>query len=261
MKGCRRFLSVALLLIVLTLFFLSGCSTLTEGAFDPYTVPVFSTVPNDLYAQAEQIQSKLDMSGNGSFRISDNGAITYCRAESSERAPIQMTDDEALRQATAYLNELGLLPKDEYRTVISRVNQTEMDLAEGKDSSPETVWIDVFFYRVFNGVDVISDQEDGILLSFDAQGICSLRYFWRSVETTRISKDAKPISAEDAHQVYLDQWDSRHGSCCEPHENPEIFRAYVQINGVSRPCWVIAEDNMYTNAWCIDMFTGEILFG
>lgn len=257
----RRFLPVLMLLAILAVSLFSGCNTRTEGEFDPYTVPIFSTVGSDIKTNSEQIKSKLDMAGNSSFRIDDNGAITYYRSESDEQIPIQMTDDEALRQATEYLNELGLLPKDEYRAYVSKVNRSGVDLTGGNVSTSETIWIDVFFYRVYNGVDVISDQEDGIILSFDAQGIRSLRYFWRAIETSKISADTKPISAEDAHHIYLDQWDSRHGTCCEPYESPEIFSAYIQINGTSRPCWVIAEDKMYTNAWFIDMFTGEVFGG
>lgn len=256
----KKLLSVVMLLAVFTLFLLNGCAA-KEDTFDPYTVPSFSIVSNDLLEKSAQIENKLDMSGNSSFHVSDNGVITYYRSESGEQVPIQMTDDDAVRQATAYLNELGLLPNDAYRTYVSRVIRSQIDPAEGKTSQPETIWIDVFFYRVFNGVDVISDQEDGIILSFDKQGLRSLRYLWRNIETTKLTKGAKPISAEDAHHIYLNQWDSRHGTCCEPYANFEIFSAYIQVNGVSRPCWVIAEDKMYTNAWFVDMLTGEVLLG
>ena len=256
----RRFLAVLIILAVLTLPVFSGCSS-TNATFDPYEVPVFSIKPSDLHARSEQIESKLDMSGNSYLRISDIGALSYSRVDDGGFYPIQMTDEEALRQAQEYLNELELLPNDAYRTYVSRVNRSAMDLTGGGESQSETVIIDVFFYRVFNGVDVLSDEEDGILLSFDAKGIRNLSYLWRDIEISRISKDAKPISSEDAYQIYLDQWDIRHGTCCEPCDNPEILSAYVQFNGVSRPCWVIAENNMYTNAWPIDMFTGEILQG
>jgi len=255
----RRFVANLIILAVFTLFMFSGCATTTD-TFDPYVVPVFSTESHDLHARSEQIRSKLDVSGNGFFRISDIGALSYSRADSGNYFPIQITDEEAIRQAQNYLSELGLLPKDAYRTEVSRVNRSELDLT-GDASASETLYINVCFYWVFNGVDVMSDQEDGILLSFDAQGIRSLQYFWRTIETTTLSKDATPISSEDAHRIFLEQWDSRHGTCCEPHQNPEIFRAYAQFDGVSRPCWVIAEDKQYTNAWFIDMFTGEVLYG
>lgn len=233
----------------------------SSGIFDPYKVPVFSTKPSNLHDRSEQIKSKLDMSGNSYLRINDIGALSYSRIDDGGFYPIKMTDEEALRQAQEYLNELGLLPNDAYRTYVSRVNRSAMDLTGGEESQSETVIVDVFFYRVVNGVDVLSDEEDGILLSFDTKGIRNLSYLWRDIEISRISKDAKPISSEDAYQIYLDQWDSLHGTCCEPCDNPEILCAYVHYNGVSRPCWVIAENKMYTNAWSIDMFTGEILHG
>lgn len=256
MNCCRKLL-VVLILVVLVF---SGCAS-AEATFDPYEVPVFSTKPGNLLARSEQIESKLDVSGNSYLKISDIGALSYSRIDDGGFYPIQMTDDEALRQAQKYLKELGLLPKDAYRTYVSRVNRSAMDLTGGGESQSETVMIDVFFYRVFNGVDVLSDQEDGILLSFDAKGVRSLRYLWRDMDISGISKEEKPITSEEAYQIYLTQWDTRHGSCCEPCANPEILRGYVHIDGVSRPCWVIAENKMYTNAWCIDMFTGEILQG
>ena len=227
-------------------------------AFDPYTVPVFSTEVGNVQTQVENIKHKL--SASGSFRIDDKGAISYDRFETGEQLPIQMTDEEATRQATTYLNKLGLLPTDQYRTVVSRVTRSAINLNGEENLPPETVSINVTFYRVFNGIDVISDQEDGILLSFDAQGLCSLQYFWRSVEASEIPEEATPISAEYAYQIYQVQWDTRHGTCCDPSENPEIFNAYLHLNGVTRPCWVIAEDNPYINAWFIDMLTGEILY-
>ena len=227
-------------------------------AFDPYTVPVFSTEVGNVQTQVENIKHKL--SASGSFRIDDKGAISYDRFETGEQLPIQMTDEEATRQATTYLNKLGLLPTDQYRTVVSRVTRSAINLNGEENLPPETVSINVTFYRVFNGIDVISDQEDGILLSFDAQGLSSLQYFWRSVEASEIPEEATPISAEYAYQIYQVQWDTRHGTCCDPSENPEIFNAYLHLNGVTRPCWVIAEENPYINAWFIDMLTGEILY-
>lgn len=256
----RRFLTVLIILSAVVLSMLSGCAA-TNTTFDPYEVPTFVAVSDDFHDRSEQVESKLDPSGDGFFRMNDIGQIDYSRLDSGEDFPIQMTDEEALRQAQEYLNELGLLPKDAYRTYVSRVNRLAMDLTGGAEAKPETVEIHVFFYRVFNGADVLSDEEDGILLSFDAQGICALRYLWRSIETSKISEDAKPISSEAAYHIYLDQWEIKHGTCCEPYENPEIFRAYVQFDGVSRPCWVIAEDIKYTNSWFVDMFTGEVLDG
>lgn len=231
-----------------------------EGEFDPYIVPFFTTASSDLQANSEQIKGKLDMSGNSSFCISDNGAITYYRYEDNEQVPMQMTDDEASSLAIEYLNELGLLPDDDYRTYVKRVFRYLRDPATGEPTQEVTIWIDVFIYRVFNGVDVVSDHDDGILLSFDAQGIFSLEYLWRNIETTKLAEDSQPISSGDAYQIYLDQWDSIHGVCCEPCENPEMFKAYIQINDESRPCWVIAENKMYTGAWFIDMLTGEVLY-
>ena len=256
----RRFLTVLIILSAIVLSMLSGCAS-TNTTFDPYEVPTFVAVSDDFHDRSEQVKSKLDPSGDGFFRMNDIGQIDYSRLDSGEDFPIQMTDEEALRQAQEYLNELGLLPKDAYRTYVSRVNRFVMDLTGGAEAKPETVEIHVFFYWVFNGADVLSDEEDGIILSFDAQGICALRYLWRSIETSKISEDAKPISSEDAYHIYLDQWEIKHGTCCEPYENPEIFRAYVQFDGVSRPCWVIAEDIKYTNSWFVDMFTGEVLDG
>lgn len=57
-----------------------------------------------------------------------------------------------------------------------------MDLTGGQIHEPETIEYVVSFYRTYNGIDILSDQEDGILVSFDANGLTELRYLWRDVE-------------------------------------------------------------------------------
>lgn len=228
---------------------------------DPYIIPVFTTSSIDIHARSEQIKAKLDTTGSYSFRISDIGALTYYRGESeSDITPIQISDEEAVRKAQEYLKELGLLPESAYRTAVSRVSRGAVNPNDGSEATPETISVDVRFYRIFNGVDVITDQEDGILISFDAQGICALRYLWRNIELQTIVQKTETISSDEAHRIYMEQWDDRHGACCDPCENPEIFQAYAQFNGVSRLCWVVAENTMYLNAWCIDAFTGEVVY-
>ena len=257
----RRIFTLLIILSVLTLSIFTGCST-SDNTSESYEIPVFSTGPSNLSSRTEEIKSKLDMSEENSFRISEIGFLSYYRFEANANtSPMKMSDEEAIHQAEEYLNDLGLLPTDAYRTSVSRTSFTEIDPVNGAESSPITTSIDVFFYRVFNDLDVVSDQDDGIILSFDANGIDRLEYFWRPIETGKITEAGKPISADDAYQVYLDQWDTRHGTCCEPCNDPVIRKVYAQFNGVTRPCWVVAEDEKNLNAWYIDMFTSEVLYG
>ena len=231
------------------------------GDFDPYRIPVFVSSSGDLNQYLTRLESKLYVSDKSNLQLRDTGMLVYYRGSEDYKDPMLITDKEAVSKAETYLKELGLLPDDTYHTRVAFTNSTVVDINGGGGETSETVRVTVFFCRVFNGVDVMSDQEDGIVLSFDAQGIISLRYLWRNIETKELPKTAKPITAEQARQVYMDQWDVLHGTCCEPLENPVIFNAYGQFDGVSRPCWVVAEDAAYTNAWYIDAFSGEVLYG
>ena len=233
--------------------------TQTEG-FDPYKVPVFLSDPSDLLERADEIKSKLDMFSAQNFGINDIGEITYYRVTREGQDLMQITEEEAVSRAEAYLKELGLLPKDAYHTRVTLINKTMLDLNGEGGKVSGTEWARVHFYRVFNGTDVVSDQNDGISLSFDAQGILALQYLWRDMESRKLPKTDKPISAEEACQSYIDQMYSLHDDHFEPEEDPLVFQVYAMIDGVMRPCWVISEDEKYINPCYIDMFTGEVLY-
>ena len=89
----------------------------------------------------------------------------------------------------------------------------------------------------------------------------NLQYLWRDLEIQEAASVKNPLSAEDAHRIYLDNWDTLHGDCCEPNMEPVIKQAYFQKAAIMHPAWVISDNDEYLNAIYIDMLTGEILYG
>lgn len=227
--------------------------------FDPYVIPVFSSVPDDLQQKSEEIKSKLDMDNGSVFQITDSNGIMYHRGTDIGQIPMTITEEEAVIKAEAYLKELGLLPKGAYRTRVGLINRTAMVLDGESAHTTEVIEAKVFFYQVFNGTDVVSDRNDGITLYFDSQGICTLQYLWRDIGSEKLPQTGQPITAEDAHQIYLQHWETLHGDCCEPTQDPIIFRMYAMFDEVMRPCWNISDGEKYANCWYIDMLTGDIL--
>lgn len=231
--------------------------------FDPNQCPVFvdSHAAAALSRRSEKLKRKLNFDNYCTLTIDENGRIDFYNGNYTftSAEPFAISDKEAVSQAKEILSELGLLPGGGYRTRVSRVTTSSLDLNGGQNDSFITTECIVSFYRVCNGVDAVSDLEDGIMLSFGKSGVHSLQYFWRDMEIRRLDTDGKvPLTAEQAYQIYIDQWDERHGTCCDPCSEPVIKQAYYQSGNTTRPCWVISEDDEYLNAWWIDMYSGQI---
>lgn len=255
----KRTIFIAILAVLLIA--LTACSPAKpSGEFNPREVPVFVGSDSTPADRQEDLKQVLGWKESDTFRISEEGQLTYYRNDNDfQDSGMTLSDAEATERAEQFLSNLGLLHRGGYRTTVSRVSRSVMDGSGASD--PVIVEYTVSFYRVHNGVDVVSDQEDGILLSFDDKGITSLRYFWRDIAVQKISDKGSLLTKEAALEVYNNRWDERHGDCCDPHPDPDIREAYLNIENTTRPCWVISEDEAYTNAWWIDMFTGEILAG
>lgn len=239
----------AIILVAAMVCVIIGTHTPSSDTYEPNRVPVFvaSDAASQLTNRTEELKAKLSCGENDILTINESGQLRYFKnvSISEEKQPIMLSGQEAVARAEQILSDLKLLPQEDYRACVRSIGTSEYT---------------VFFYRVSGGADVISDQEDGIKLSFDNDGVTDLWYFWREMRTETLDSAAQsPITAEAARKIYYDLWDERHGTCCEPCVEPTVSHAYLQLGDTTRPCWVISEDGAYLNAWYVDMFTGQVL--
>ena len=204
------------------------------------------------------LREKLQETEKSVLNIDENGRITYTVGNrdwgNATRSAYSLTEAEAIAAAEKILADLGLLPEDEYQVRVSTIDRVQMNLTGGKQQTPETVEYTVCFYRTYNGIDIISDQEDGIIVGISADGLTELRYFWRdmTIENTAERNTANAISHDQARDV------------CEKEYQMDmtdwfVSVAYLQIGDSTRPVYVFATDECYTNSVYVDIYTGEVL--
>ena len=230
------------------------------GSFDPYTIPVFSFDLEAWENRGDQIKSKLDMPQDSVFRITETNGIMYYRGTQSAPIPGVINDEEAVAKAENYLEQLGLLPQDAYRTRVIYQYRSGMISSGAGAQKTEVVSIRVFFYRVYRGTDVVTDRNDGITLWFDGQGLYSLQYLWRELHSGELPKTEKPITAEKARQIYIDYMSAAHTDHWDASQELTQQQVYASFDEQMRPCWQISQGEAYENPVYIDMFTGEILY-
>lgn len=215
----------------------------------------YSRTATQKYAQ---LQEKLKSTETSILNISEDGRITYWVGNkdwgSTTRSAFSLTDAEAIAAAEKILAELGLLPKDSYQVRVATIDRIQMNLTGGKQQPPETIEYTVCFYRTFAGIDVITDQEDGIVVGISANGLVELRYFWRDmiVETSDERIAVTAITPAQAQSI------------CEKENQMDmkgwyISVAYLQIDESTKPVYVFSTDDCYTNSVYVDIYTGEIL--
>ena len=203
------------------------------------------------------------------MNIEDNGMIAY-RAEDrnwgKQSESYALSDLEAISVAESLLEEYGLLPNENYRASVSKIQRVRMDLSgEKKNEVPETIEYVVSFYRTHSGIDVLSEQEDGILVSFDAKGLTELRYLWREIDyITGMEKATTDIlSISQATEIFKKEIDAGTSVVVDSTDSNKydayVSVAYLQIEGLVRPVYAFSSDANYSNCIFVDMHTGDVL--
>lgn len=225
-----------------------------DAPLDPASHPVFLDDQDALDAAYAAIADKLPMGEHSNLYIDENNSVQYNNHHDGDEAfDTKPSEKQAVEAAVEKLEELGLAPTGEYRTKVSFVERyTVIGLDGGDFADPETVEYTVIFYRMFNGADMVSDSEDGIIISFDVYGITELRYKWRNIQVT---EDAPFIAVDFATQeqakgIYL-------SLANDPPADPVIKAAYLQRGDVVTPIWVCSPDGHYGKHILLDMNTGE----
>ncbi|MDD6200517.1 MAG: DNRLRE domain-containing protein [Firmicutes bacterium] len=230
---------------------------------------VISTAMNysadEMYSQ---LQNHLQITENSVLQIEDNGRILYMGRNHEWGASVneyELTNDEAVTIAEQYLADLGLAPDGDYRATVSRIQRYELCLDSDQCCSPDTIEYTVSFYRTVNGIDIISDQGDGILIGFNENGVTDLRYLWRDIEF--VSKQnvltENIVTMDKALEIFQAELDSTSQIIAANellnNDTTRTTTAYMQIGNEIRPVYAFSSDAGYANCIFVDVLTGEVL--
>ena len=152
-----------------------------------------------------------------------------------------------------------LSPTGEYRTTVSTINRYRMVLTGQNVEAPETIEYTFSIYRTVNGLGFVSDQEDGIVISFDKYGLTTLHYKWRNTTTSvqQVAATRNAITEQQARNTYKEQMAQ---SGMDLSDDEIIVRkAYVQDDQNVRTVWVCSYDYGYGNHIFVDCNSGEII--
>ena len=228
-------------------------------------IPVFTdsadrSAVNNVYSN---LQKKLCLSEYDNLVIDQNDKISYTNSISrmgEEDLGMSITEDEAVKIALKMLKDLGLSPTGDYRATVSTINRYRMDLTGQNIGTPETIEYTVSIYRTVNGLDFVSDEEDGIVISFDKYGLTTLHYKWRDITTTsvqQVTATRNAITEQQARNTYKEQMAQ---SGMDLSDDEIIVRkAYVQDDQNVRAVWVCSYDYGYGNHIFVDCNSGEII--
>jgi hypothetical protein len=148
------------------------------------------------------------------------------------------------------LNSAGLLPDNNYRISVDYLVQRTLTSANPDFSDPVIIQYNVYFYRTINGYDILSDKDDGILISIDNDGIVQMKYRWRDVVPKSTTYNISSSALTNCKNEYSET--------CSIKEKI-ISSAYYYKDGNAMPIMVFDDDGDYTNSVFIDVFTGKVV--
>ncbi|MBQ3215798.1 MAG: hypothetical protein IJB11_06755, partial [Oscillospiraceae bacterium] len=138
------------------------------------------------------------------------------------------------------------------------ITDTSADLAD-----PEDIEYTVCFYRTYNGIDIISDQEDGIVVSFNKYGLTELQYHWRDLQIVRTQHSKTGvITREQAQRIGRASLYATNSAALSSTDEPasNTWLAYVQVDDEVKCVWVCSTNGGYGNSILIDAITGEQIY-
>lgn len=105
---------------------------------------------------------------------------------------------------------------------------------------------------------MLSDNNEGISISFNKNGICGLRYKWSKIhlgynlspENYITRAQAEKSFVKNYHQLYPNQGRETEKS---------ISNAYYIKNGKTIPVCIFSDDSSYLNPFMIHALNGEIV--
>lgn len=175
---------------------------------------------------------------------------------------VQLTEAEAISYAKKYLDNLGLLPKDNYMIDTSFVGCSTIDPFNGTASSNGVVSRTILFYQTYHEVPVVSDDDNFISVVLGAKGVTYLKYHWPNVipAAPAASESRTILTADEAMQKYFDSSYYKHQLYDRDNTNIYFRQVYGYRDNQSVSTWVFGTDSeAFCNSVYLDAYTGKEL--
>lgn len=145
------------------------------------------------------------------------------------------------------------MPTTDYRAVVDRMEIRLLNSPDLSFSAPKTVEYTVRFYKTYRGIDIVTNEGDGITLRFNKNGFSDINYYWRDILETNSKLSHISIQKESAITAFQRDYP------VEAQNAPYVSQAFVMENGVLKRAWVVGTEPDYVNAEFFDMETGDHL--
>ena len=201
-------------------------------------------------------QKLLSARSNAKLNIQEDCRLSYQSGLSCIDGTIteySLTDEQAIAIAIQKLTDLGLMPTTDYRAVVDRMEIRLLNSPDLSFSAPKTVEYTVRFYKTYRGIDIVTNEGDGITLRFNKNGFSDINYYWRDILETNSKLSHISIQKESAITAFQRDYP------VEAQNAPYVSQAFVMENGVLKRAWVVGTEPDYVNAEFFDMETGDHL--
>jgi len=199
--------------------------------------------------QKTNINAMLSTNHFNNIHYENDGSFEFQR-ESGNRMEVTFNENTAIAIAKQKLNSARLLPDNNYRVSVDYLVQRTLTPESPDFGEPEIIQYNVYFYRTMNGYDVISDKDDGILISIDNDGVTQMKYRWRDIVPKPTTYNISSSALTNSKNKY---------SKTNVITGKVISSAYYYKDDAAMPVMVFDDDGDYTNSVFVDVFTGKVV--
>ena len=211
-------------------------------------------------SQLEKLQNTFEPE---KISISPEGKLAYLNNSASPTeatSALTWTEAQAISRAKEYLDTLGLLPQDDYLIKTSTVVREELDVFNETAGPAEIVSWTIRFYQTYNGVPVVSKDNNGILMTVSENGLHSLQYNWKNIvpaaRTMTMNSTRVTLSENEAIEKYCNKIDLKN---LDANSNIAYRQVYLYQDNEVIPAWVFGTEDAFFEPVYIDAITGDRL--
>ncbi len=205
--------------------------------------------------------------GAKTLKLSDNGDLEYIDSSVTlSEGNVNISEKDAVKKAKDSLRDLDLLPSDKYSVYISSVQRYPMIFDEDDTITlePDIVEYTVKFVHNFDGKEMFSKDDEGIVVSINKNGISRIKKTWSKVSYNNTIKlndsNGNIIWVNEAIETFTTNYEKLFNNT-DDTENvivDEVDGAYYLFNGDVIPVWMFAFDG-YKSKVFINAHTGELI--